>query len=151
MVKRNQKIIILVLLTLIVVVVIGLLAMNNKEDSEKIENADISKLKQYVNLQKDDYESSIKKNGYVTQDDALKIVSLSTVKRGNIEITVKEYINKCISINKINIQLVENESPYWKIDIGTVDSSYIEWANFKVDYYTGELLYNSVGTQLNVN
>ena len=151
MVKRNQKIIILVLLTLIVVVVIGLLAMNNKEDSEKIENADISKLKQYVNLQKDDYESSIKKNGYVTQDDALKIVSLSTVKRGNIEITVKEYINRYISVNKINIQLVENESPYWKIDIGTVDSSYIEWANFKVDYYTGELLYNSVGTQLNVD
>lgn len=151
MVKRNQKIIILVLLTLIVVVVIGLLAMNNKEDSEKIENTDISKLKQYVNLQKDDYESSIKKNGYVTQDDALKIVSLSTVKRGNIEITVKEYINRSISVNKINIQLVENESPYWKIDIGTVDSSYIEWANFRVDYYTGELLYNSVGTQLNVN
>lgn len=151
MVKRNKKIIILVLLTLIVVVAIGLLAMNNKEDSEKIENADISKLKQYVNLSKDDYESSIKKNGYVTQDDALKIVALSTVKRGNIEITVKEYINRYISVNKINIQLVENESPYWKIDIGTVNSSYIERANFKVDYYTGELLYNSVGTQLNVN
>lgn len=151
MVKRNKKIIILVLLTLIVVVAIGLLAMNNKEDSEKIENADISKLKQYVNLSKDDYESSIKKNGYVTQDDALKIVALSTVKRGNIEITVKEYINRYISVNKINIQLVENESPYWKIDIGTVNSSYIERANFKVDYYTGELLYNSVGTQLNVD
>ena len=157
MIKRNQKIIILILLILIVVVAIGLLVMNKKDDTDisklkqyanlQKDDTDISKLKQYVNLQKDDYESSIKKNGYVTQDDALKIVALSTVKIGYKEITVKEYVS---NVNKINIKLVENESPYWKIDIGTVDSSYIEWANFKVDYYTGELLYNSVVTQLNV-
>ena len=154
MAKINKKIIAgIVIITIIAIlgVIIGILISMNIDNNEKIEDTDISKLKQYVNFQEYDYKTNIKEKGYVTQDDALKIVALSNVKRGNKEITVKEYIEKCISVNKINIEFVENESPYWKIDIGRVGSSYIEWANFKVDYYTGELLYNSVGIQLNVD
>lgn len=152
MVESNKKIII-VTVTIIAIlgVIIGILAITNVDNNGKVEDTDISKLKQYINLQEYDYKTSIKENGYISQDDALKIVALSKVKRGNKEITVKEYLERYISANKINIEFVENEYPYWKIDIGSVSSSYIEWANFKVDYYTGELLYNSVGTQLNVD
>lgn len=152
MVESNKKtIVVTVTIIAILGVIIGILAITSADNNENVEDTDISKLKQYINLQEYDYKTSIKENGYVSQDDALKIVALSEVKRGNKEITVKEYLERYISANKINIEFVENESPYWKIDIGSVSSSYIEWANFKVDYYTGELLYNSVGTQLNVD
>lgn len=155
---KNKKVIILIM----VILLVGIILL-------QIENSNILKLKRYsANLVEFNCENAIKKKGHISQDEALRIIAVSSVSKNNNQIKMKEYVKK---VNSIEIELVENneiakenwpetlenagdiksQGTYWKIVLSHSSSSYMEKAQFNVNYYTGEILCGEVTSQIYVN
>ena len=113
-----------------------------------------------------EYKQSIINKDYISEEDALKIVAVSTIEG----MEVREYIT---NVNEMEIELIKNQEnednnivtekiqgifgtvkskgTYWRIILIKRDSSYIEKAQINIDYNTGEILYSGIISQLNVD
>lgn len=188
---KNNKIFKICIITLIAICLIVfwllvalLINKNSNLDNEdklreysNLDNED--KLREYSNLDNEDKlreysktltefncQDAISIKGYISEDDALKIVATSTISRDGKQIEMEEYLE---NINSINIEFVENnenisnnstyvspgdiksQGTYWKIILRENSSSYIETAQFNISYYTGEILFGAVTSQLNID
>ena len=87
-------------------------------------------------------EEAIKRDGYITEDSALRIASQTYIKEGERKVSVKEYIKK---IGKGSIELIEKDNEkYWSIELNYDGYAYKEEAKIEIDYYTGEVRFNDI-------
>ena len=171
--KKIIKIVVIVLLFIVVLLVGVVLLVNkdsnsvNKNSNSANKNPDVEKLIEYSEtLTEFNCQDAISSKGYISEDDAFKIIATSTVIRNDDQIQMKEYLKR---VDSIGIEFVENnesnmnnsssgfgsgiksEGTYWKIILVRNSSSYMEKAQFNVDYYTGEILFGKVIQQININ
>lgn len=167
--KKILKIAVMLLLIVILLVGVALLVNKQVENSNIEKLTNIEKLKKYSEtLTEFNCQKAISNKGYISEDEALKIIAISTVSRDNKQIKMKEYLK---SIGSIEIELIENnenesnnsvlssalgnniksQGTYWKIILRHNSFSYMEEAEFNVNYYTGEILFGKVTSQIDID
>lgn len=112
-------------------------------NSENSVDAIIHKIEEYAESSEEfNIEQAIKKDGYITEDSALRIASQTYIKEGERKVSVKEYIKK---IGKGSIELIEKDNEkYWSIELNYDGYAYKEEAKIEIDYYTGEVRFNDI-------
>lgn len=170
MLKNKKILIIVIFLLLLMLLLVGIaLVKNSNNHNSDIPNSDIQRLKNYSEtLTEFNSKEAISNTGYISKEDALKIIATSTINQSGTQIQMKEYLK---SINSLEIELIENnenennnstlhtgllrniksQGTYWEIILKSKSSSYIETAQFNVNYYTGEILFGRVISQINVD
>ena len=106
-------------------------------------DAIIYKIEEYAESSEEfNIEKAIKRDGYITEDSALRIASQTYIKEGERKVSVKEYIKK---IGKGSIELIEKDKEkYWSIELNYDGYAYKEEAKIEIDYYTGEVRFNDI-------
>ena len=106
-------------------------------------DAIIYKIEEYAESSEEfNIEEAIKRDGYITEDSALRIASQTYIKEGERKVSVKEYIKK---IGKGSIELIEKDNEkYWSIELNYDGYAYKEEAKIEIDYYTGEVRFNDI-------
>ena len=112
-------------------------------NSENSVDAIIHKIEEYAESSEEfNIEQAIKKDGYITEDSALRIASQTYIKEGERKVSVKEYIKK---IGKGSIELIEKDNEkYWSIELNYDGYAYKEEVKIEIDYYTGEVRFNDI-------
>lgn len=112
-------------------------------NSENSVDAIIHKIEEYAESSEEfNIEEAIKRDGYITEDSALRIASQTYIKEGERKVSVKEYIKK---IGKGSIELIEKDNEkYWSIELNYDGYAYKEEAKIEIDYYTGEVRFNDI-------
>ena len=112
-------------------------------NSENSVDAIIHKIEEYAESSEEfNIEQAIKKDGYITEDSALRIASQTYIKEGERKVSVKEYIKK---IGKGSIELIEKDNEkYWSIELNYDGYAYKEEAKIEIDYYTGEVRFKDI-------
>lgn len=112
-------------------------------NSENTVDAIIHKIEEYAESSEEfNIEEAIKRDGYITEDSALRIASQTYIKEGERKVSVKEYIKK---IGKGSIELIEKDNEkYWSIELNYDGYAYKEEAKIEIDYYTGEVRFNDI-------
>ena len=167
--KKKKILKIVVILLFIVILLVGIaFLVNRKLDNSNLDNSNIEKLREYSEtLTEFNCQNAISDKGYINEDEALKVIATSTVNRNNKHIQMKEYLK---GVDSIKIELIENnenennnsvsgitlgdvksQGTYWKIILKHNSPSYMEKAQFNVNYYTGEILFGEVTSQLNID
>ena len=112
-------------------------------NSENSVDAIIHKIEEYAESSEEfNIEEAIKRDGYITEDSALRIASQTYIQEGERKVSVKEYIKK---IGKGSIELIEKDNEkYWSIELNYDGYAYKEEAKIEIDYYTGEVRFNDI-------
>ena len=112
-------------------------------NSENSVDAIIHKIEEYAESSEEfNIEQAIKKDGYITEDSALRIASQTYIKEGERKVSVKEKIKK-IGKGKKKI-IKKKKKKYWSIELNYDGYAYKEEAKIEIDYYTGEVRFNDI-------
>ncbi len=105
---------------------------------------------EYENIDKYDYNNDITNNGYISKEGAIKIAKEKTKKKRIAKVTCEliengTYINydevlKNILDNTSDTSNYKKQATFWFITLTTGWNGHAEEWNFKIDYYTGEIL-----------